>query len=79
MLDDEPPIAEMLEKPDAKDFATFGPQFVGGGFGVGAGMGIRKSDADLTAMFNKALKAAFADGSVHKYSMKWFKIDTTPL
>ena len=40
--------------------------------------GLRKSDADLTAKFDKALDAAFADGSVKKYSLKWFKIDTTP-
>jgi octopine/nopaline transport system substrate-binding protein len=77
-LDDQPTIVAMLGKPDAKDFATFGPQFTGGDFGVGVGMGIRKSDADLTAKFNEALKAAFADGSIQKYSMKWFKIDTTP-
>ncbi|MDE3174821.1 MAG: lysine/arginine/ornithine ABC transporter substrate-binding protein [Pseudomonadota bacterium] len=77
-LDDQPTIVAMLAKPDAKDFTTFGPQFTGGDFGVGAGMGLRKSDADLTAKFNEALKAAFADGSVQKYSMKWFKIDTTP-
>ena len=77
-LDDEPSLVVMLEKPDAKDLTLFGPQFVGGGFGVGVGMGIRKSDSDLTAMFDKALKAAFADGSVHKYSLNWFKIDTTP-
>ena len=77
-LDDEPSLVSVLEKPDAKDFTLFGPQFTGGDFGVGAGMGIRKSDSDLTAKFNVALKAAFADGSVKKYSMKWFKIDTTP-
>lgn len=77
-LDDEPSLVSMLEKPDAKDFTLFGPQFTGGDFGVGAGMGLRKSDADLTAKFNVALKAAFADGSVKKYSLKWFKIDTTP-
>ena len=47
-------------------------------FGVGEGMGLRKSDADLTAKFDKAIAAAFADGSIKKYSMKWFKIDTTP-
>ncbi len=69
----------MLAKPDAKDFTTFGPQFTGGDFGVGVGMGLRKSDADLTAKFDEALKAAFADGSVQKYSLKWFKIDTDAL
>ena len=78
VLDDQPTIVSMLSKDDAKDFTTFGPEFTGGDFGVGAGMGIRKTDADLTAKFNTALKAAFADGSIKKYSMKWFKIDTTP-
>ena len=78
ILDDQPTVASMLAKPDAADLTAFGPGFTGGAFGVGAGMGIRKSDADLTAMFDKALKEAFADGSVKKYSLKWFKIDTTP-
>ena len=77
-LDDQPALTSVLDKPDAKDYGFFGPQFTGGAFGVGAGMGIRKSDADLTAKFNGALAAAFADGSVKKYSLKWFKIDTTP-
>jgi octopine/nopaline transport system substrate-binding protein len=77
-LDDQPALTSVLDKPDAKDYAFFGPQFTGGDFGVGAGMGIRKSDADLTAKFDEALTAAFADGSIKKYSLKWFKIDTTP-
>ena len=77
-LDDQPALAGMLSKPDASDLAFSGPLLKGGTFGVGSGMGLRKSDADLTAMFDKALKAAFADGSVQKLSMKWFKIDTTP-
>jgi len=77
-LDDYPPIAAAIEKPDARDLAIVGPEFIGGVFGIGEGMGLRKSDADLTAKFNKALDAAFADGSVKKYSMQWFKIDTTP-
>ena len=47
-------------------------------FGAGEGMGIRKSDADLTAKFDKALAEAIADGSVKKISEQWFKIDMTP-
>ena len=78
VLDDYPTVAAVAEKPDAKDFAIVGPEFIGGVFGVGAGMGMRKADADLTAKFNKAIDAAFADGSIKKYSMQWFKIDTTP-
>jgi len=77
-LDDYPTVAATLSKDDAKDLAIVGPEFIGDVFGVGEGMGLRKSDADLTAKFNKALDEAFADGSVKKYSLKWFKIDTTP-
>ena len=77
-LDDYPTIASALEKPDAKDLIIVGPEFIGDVFGVGEAMGIRKADADLTAKFNKALDEAFKDGSVKKYSMQWFKIDTTP-
>jgi len=78
VLDDQPPLVSVLEKPDAADYGFVGPEFTGGAFGVGVGFGLRKSDADLTAKFDTALKAAFADGSVKKYSLKWFKIDTTP-
>jgi octopine/nopaline transport system substrate-binding protein len=78
VLDDETEIMAMLGKDDAKDFTEFGPRLTGGDFGIGVGMGIRKADADLTAKFNTAIKAAFADGSIKKYSLKWFKIDTTP-
>ncbi len=78
VLDDETEIAAMLGKDDAKDFTEFGPHLTGGDFGIGVGMGLRKSDADLTAKFDAAIKAAIADGSVKKYSLQWFKIDTTP-
>lgn len=77
-LDDYPTVAATLENPDAKDLVIVGPEIIGDVFGVGEAMGIRKSDADLTARFNKALDAAFKDGSVKKYSLQWFKIDTTP-
>ena len=78
VLDDQTEIAAMLAKDDAKDFTEFGPHLTGGDFGIGVGMGLRKADADLTAKFSAAIKAAFADGSIKKYSLKWFKIDTTP-
>jgi octopine/nopaline transport system substrate-binding protein len=77
-LDDYPTVAATLAAPDAKDLEIVGPEIIGDVFGVGEAMGLRKSDADLTAKFNKALDEAFADGSVKKYSLKWFKIDTTP-
>ena len=55
-----------------------GREFIGGMFGAGTGMGIRKSDADLTAKFDTALAAAVADGTVKKLSEQWFKIDIAP-
>ncbi len=39
--------------PTSKELAIVGPKFIGGVFGPGTGMGIRKSDADLTAKFDK--------------------------
>jgi octopine/nopaline transport system substrate-binding protein len=78
VLDDYTANTAAAEKPDAKGLAIVGPRFTGGVFGVGAGMGFRKSDADLTARFDKALAEAIADGSVKKYSEQWFKVDVTP-
>ena len=74
-LDSAPAIAVALDKPDA-NLEIVGPEFVWSHGGVG--MGLRKSDTDLTAAFNQALDEAFADGSVKTYSMKWFKVDATP-
>ena len=78
LLDDLPTIMATASKPDASGLAVVGPEFIGGVFGAGAGMGIRKSDADLTAKFDKALAAAIADGTVKKLSEQWFKVDMTP-
>ena len=73
--------AEMpvLAKPEAKDLMFAGTQFAAGPiFGTGVGMGIRKEDAELTKKFNTALDAAFADGTIKKLSLQWFKMDTAP-
>jgi octopine/nopaline transport system substrate-binding protein len=77
-LDDYPVMVAAAEKPDAKELAVVGPKFIGGMFGAGTGLGIRKTDADLTAKFDKALGEAIADGTVKKLSEQWFKVDMTP-
>jgi octopine/nopaline transport system substrate-binding protein len=77
-LDDYPVMAATASKPDASELAVVGPKFIGGAFGSGTGMGIRKSDADLTAKFDQALAAAIADGTVKKLSEQWFNVDMTP-
>ena len=78
VLEDLPTNMATASKPDASGLAVVGPEFIGGVFGPGEGMGLRKSDTDLTAKFDKALKEAVADGSVKKYSEQWFKVDMTP-
>jgi len=68
-----------LAKPDSKDLQFVGPRFEGGAIlGPGIAAGFRKEDKDLQEIYNKALQAALDDGSVKKYSLKWFKIDITP-
>src|SRR5271168_127835 len=78
VLEDLPTNMATASKPDASELAIVGPKLIGGVFGLGEGMGIRKTDADLTAKFDKALAEAIADGTVKKLSEQWFKIDMTP-
>ncbi|GGB06800.1 nopaline-binding periplasmic protein [Brucella endophytica] len=64
----------------AKDTLAFtGPEIVGSIWGPGEGLGIRKADTDLRDKFNEAIKSALADGTVKNLSMKWFKMDVTPV
>ena len=56
-----------------------GPSFSGGLLGIGSGFGLRKEDTDLKAMFDAAIRAAIADGTVRRLALKWFKFDTTPV
>lgn len=58
-----------------------GAEFVGPGytdpkyFGDGAGIATRKGDADLAAMFTKAIAAIRADGTYKKINTKYFDFD----
>jgi len=65
-----------LDTPDGKGFAFVGspltdPKY----FGTGAGIAIRKSDADLRDRFNVALKAIRANGTWKKVSDRYFDYD----
>jgi len=44
----------------------------------GSSVGLRKSDTELKAMFNDAIEAAKADGTIKTLSEKWFGFDVTP-
>ena len=60
------------------DLVLTGPLFVGGLLGKGSAIGLRKDDADLEALFDRALREAAADGSLKALSLKWFHVDITP-
>ena len=67
-----------MDKPDFKYSAIAGPVFSGGPLGRGVGVGLRKENQDLKTMFDTAINAAIADGTVKRLSEKWFKLDVTP-
>ncbi|AUG55783.1 transporter substrate-binding domain-containing protein [Thalassospira marina] len=65
-------------KTSDEAMAITGPEIAGNVFGTGEGLGLRKEDTELKAMFDDAIKAALADGTVKKLSMKWFGTDVSP-
>ena len=66
------------QKPGNEDMTTAGPRFQGGFLGRGSSVGLRKDDTKLKAMFNDAIGAAKADGTIKTLSEKWFGFDVTP-
>ena len=61
-----------------EEMTLVGPRFQGGMLGRGSSVGLRKSDPELKAMFDKAITEAKADGTIEKLSMKYFGFDVTP-
>ncbi len=68
-----------LEKPGGDVAVMAGPLLRGGAVGIGSGVGLRKTDPELKAMFDEAIQWAKADGIAKTLSMKWFKVDLTAL
>jgi octopine/nopaline transport system substrate-binding protein len=68
----------LMASDKGKDFMAIGPGMNGGVFGNGVGAGIRQTDADLAAMFSKAIGEAAADGTLKKLAVQWFGFDVTP-
>lgn len=67
-----------LAKNGNESLSLAGPLIGGNIWGEGEAFGFRKSDSELKEMFNTALKAALADGTVKRLSQKWFHTDLTP-
>jgi octopine/nopaline transport system substrate-binding protein len=64
-----------LSKPGFEAFVIAGPGFTGGFMGRGVAVGLRKADEDLKGLFDDAIAAALADGTISRLSQKWFKRD----
>ncbi|MDQ0395356.1 transporter substrate-binding domain-containing protein [Labrys monachus] len=78
-FDDDTYFTSAFAKPDNAEMMVVGPEIVGPIWGEGEGAGFRKADTDLRDMFSKAITDAIADGTVKKLSLKWFKLDVTPV
>ncbi len=71
-------LADIAKRPENANVRLVGPRFKNGMLGHGSAIGLRKSDTELKARFDKALEAAFADGTIKKLADKWIGIDVTP-
>ena len=49
-----------------------------GPLGGGQSVGLRKDDAELKTLFDDAINAAIADGTLSRLAIKWFKRDISP-
>ncbi|OHX12706.1 ABC transporter substrate-binding protein [Chromobacterium sphagni] len=65
-----------LKKPEGKGFAFAGKDLVDAQtLGEGAGIGLRKEDADLKAAIDKAIAGMLKDGTYKKIEKKYFSFD----
>lgn len=60
------------------EMISSGYVFAGGLLGLGSAIGLRKGDAELKEMLDKALNSLAEDGTLKRLSLKWFEIDITP-
>ena len=68
----------LMKKDAGKNLALIGPGFAGDVIGMGNGVGIRKKDKELVALFSKGIRSMKKDGTLVKLAMKWFGFDNIP-
>ncbi|HEV2559976.1 MAG TPA: transporter substrate-binding domain-containing protein [Microvirga sp.] len=71
-------LTATIDKPEFKNVTLAGTGVRGDVLGRGVAVGLRKADTELKTLFDQAISAAVADGTVKKLSEKWFKIDAAP-
>jgi octopine/nopaline transport system substrate-binding protein len=65
----------LLETEKGQGITLVGPGLTKGPFGEGVGVGLRKEDDDLEAMFNEAIAGAMEDGTISELGKRWFGFD----
>ena len=66
----------LIKKADGANYELVGPGLTDPRwFGIGAGVALRKGDADLKAMFNKSIKDIRANGKYKAVNDKYFDFD----
>ena len=71
-------LRKSLSTPLLKDYELVGPSFMGGVFGGGYAVGLRKGESQLKAKLETAVDAMVADGTIKRLSEKWIGFDATP-
>ena len=67
----------LLGTEKGEHVSLIGPGMIGGPFGAGVGIGVRHEDGDLVAMFNQAIAAAKADGTITQLAQEHFGFDAS--
>jgi len=75
VIGDRSVVEAIIKEDKAGNIVMFGPNLVRGVLGEGMGLGLRKQDADLKAMLDKAIAEATKDGTVAKLSKQHFGYD----
>lgn len=71
-------LTTAMKRPGNEAMVLTGPRFQGGLLGRGSSIGLRKSDPELKAMFDAAIRSAQQDGTIKRLSEKYFGFDVTP-
>jgi octopine/nopaline transport system substrate-binding protein len=62
----------VLVTDDSSQLQRIGPWFSGGVFGPGSGVALRKTDPELKAKLDEAIKAALADGTIKNLYLRYY-------
>lgn len=68
----------VLARPGNETIVMAGPLLKGAMLATEVALGMRHGETELKALFDDAIRAAAADGTIRALSVKWSKLDLTP-